>query len=95
LILDGSGRPNPAKDVDLNGVIVCDIPWNRQGSRDESSSNRLYAVGQDAYLLSQNLSRLAEIPSFPVYGSTGALFLSPQNQIHRRIPCTAIHNGLL
>ncbi len=85
-----SGNPDPTKDIDLNGVIICDIP-RKQGE----SSNRLYAVGQDAYLLSQSLPRLIKIPAFPIYGSTGALVFSEQQKIHRRTPCRAIRNGLL
>lgn len=92
-----SGKANPTKDVDLNGVIVCDIPWNRPSQHLSDPSlptDRLYAVGQDAYLLSQALTRLIQLPNFPIYGSTGALTLSKQ-QIHRRLPCIAIQNGLL
>lgn len=94
-----SGKPDPDKDVDLNGVIVCDIPWRLENAatrtQNETSSNRLYAVGQDAYLLSQSMPRLTNLPNFPLYGRTGALTLSSQHQIHRRLPCVAIHNGLI
>jgi hypothetical protein len=81
-------------DVDLNGVTVCDIP-NAGGGNDGMSSNRLYAVGQDAYLLSQALERLIMLPNFSIYGTTGALTLSPSHQIHRRLPCTTIQNGAM
>ena len=92
-----SGKPNPAKDVDLNGVIVCDIPWTkkivRSTSPDDIQTGRLYAVGQDAYLLSQTLQRLERLPNFPIYGTTGALTLSSSQQIHRRLPCNVLNNG--
>lgn len=84
------------RDSDLNGVIVCDIPWKIKGARMAStagSSDRLYAVGQDAYMLSQSLQRLQNLPHFPLYGTTGALRLSSKQQIHRRLPCAAIRNG--
>lgn len=93
-----AGKPNPEKDVDLNGVIVCDIPWNKSPTEQTAGSNspdRLYAVGQDAYLLSQSLPRLTQLPHFPIYASTGALALTEHQQIHRRIPCVAFRNGLL
>lgn len=93
-----SGKPNPTKDADLNGVIVCDIPWTMKkinSSGNNAQSERLYAVGQDAYLLSQTLNRLKELPHFPIYGSTGALTLSTDHQIHRRLPCNMMRNGLL
>ncbi|MBV9576095.1 MAG: penicillin-binding protein activator [Gammaproteobacteria bacterium] len=85
-----AGKPDPAKDADLNGVIICDIP-----RAPGKAGNRLYAVGQDAYRLSQSIPRLVAMPSFPLYGATGALLLSPQQQIHRRIPCVPVQNGLI
>ncbi len=94
-----SGKPNPTADADLNGVIVCDIPWSmhvaQAGSSDSVQSDRLYAVGQDAYLLSQSLQRFAQLPNFPIYGKTGALAINTQHQIHRRLPCVPIRNGLI
>lgn len=92
------GKANPSKDVDLNGVIVCDIPLSIQSGRNLNSgipTDRLYAVGQDAYVVSQNIPRLQALPNFPIYGSTGALTLSPKGQIHRRIPCAPIRNGII
>ena len=85
---------NASRNVDLGGVIVCDIPANSRGGRinNGAPSKRLYAVGRDAYTISQNLERLAVMPSFPVYGSTGALVMSPSQQIYRRIPCTPVRN---
>lgn len=92
------GKPNPTKDVDLNGVIVCDIPWNMrvaQGTENQIQTDRMYAVGQDAYILSETLQRLKHMPDFPIYGYTGALTLSSTQQIHRRLPCTIVHDGHL
>ena len=93
-----SGKPNPVKDVDLNGVTICDTPWSIQIARhhaNDTQSDRLYAVGLDAYLLSQSLNRLTALPHFPLYGTTGALTLASSHQIHRRLPCTTIHNGTM
>jgi outer membrane PBP1 activator LpoA protein len=83
-----AGKSNPAQDVDLNGVTVCDIP-------SAAHTHRLYAVGQDAYRLSQSLQRLVLLPLLPLYGATGALILTPQHKIHRRLPCVVIHHGHL
>ncbi|EKD70721.1 MAG: hypothetical protein ACD_46C00428G0004 [uncultured bacterium] len=88
-----SGKPNPTKDVDIEGVIVCDIPWGSNGSNDTVKSDRLFAVGQDAYLLSQTLTRLINMPKFPIYGKTGALTLGSDHKIHRSLPCKSIRNG--
>lgn len=85
-----SGSPNPATDNDLNGVIFADIPWLIKSSH---SSSRLYAVGRDAYIISNGLQRLTVLPNFPLYAATGALTLNSNHQIFRRLPWTQIHNG--
>lgn len=85
------GKPNPSKDVDLEGVTFSDLPWTLKGAG--ASSNRLYAVGRDAYLLGNELERLTLLPNFPLYGATGALTLTPQHQIYRRLPWATIQNG--
>lgn len=78
---------NYAKDNDLRGIVICDIPHaSRQTAR---ADERLFAVGQDAFVLSQSLTRLIALPYFPLYGETGALVLSKQ-QVHRRLPCKII-----
>ena len=80
-----SSLSNANKELDLNGVRVCDIP--------KTNTNRFFAVGEDAYHLSQSLYRLQLLPQFPLYGATGALVLSPQHKIHRHIPCHIVQNG--
>lgn len=91
-----SGRPNPGKDRDLNGVTFSEIPWiiekAHAGAATPVQYDRLYAIGRDAYLLSQALPRLNSMPNFPVYGATGALELS-QQQIHQRLPAVKMHGG--
>lgn len=88
------GNQNASRSVDLGGVIVCDIPASARGSRikDGAPRKRLYAVGHDAYTLSQNMNRLTAMPNFPIYGSTGALVMSRSQQVYRRIPCTPVSN---
>jgi outer membrane PBP1 activator LpoA protein len=87
-------RPIINKEKELDGVIVCDIPREIKTNfvNDNIANDRLYAVGQDAYLLSHSLTRLTSLPNFPMYGSTGALSLTLNHQIHRRLPCTTIHH---
>lgn len=88
-----SGSRSPQRDMDLNGVIFCDTPWTILGSEPRAHGSRLYAVGRDSYLLSRDLPRLTMLPSFPIYGSTGALTLTSDHQVFRRLPWTTIHNG--
>lgn len=91
-----SGKPNPIKDVDLNGIIVCDIPWKLQDSQQGTPiHDRLFAVGQDAYKITQSLTRLTQINNFPLYGTTGSLMIASDQKIHRRLPCTMVRDGLL
>ncbi|HSW70861.1 MAG TPA: penicillin-binding protein activator [Gammaproteobacteria bacterium] len=90
-----SGRPNPIKDKDLNGVTFCELPWIIQMSHTSGNPgqyDRLYAIGRDAYLLSQALPRLNLMPNFPIYGATGALDMD-QQRIHQRLPWITIHGG--
>lgn len=98
-IYPGKTTTTKIADVsDLNGVIICDIPWSKQTSTSidsDASPDRLYALGQDAYLLSQSMPRLNLLSNFPVYGSTGALTLSSNHQIHRRIPCKEVRDGTI
>ncbi len=85
-----SGSPNPQKDTDLNGVIFADIPWFLKSSQ---NTNRLYAVGRDAYVISSELLRLTTLPNFPLYAATGALTLTSDHKIYRRLPWAQMHNG--
>lgn len=93
-----SGKFNGTQNLDLKGVIICDIPWQiklaNQTHTEKPEAERLYAMGQDAYLLSQSLERLEYLPQFPLYGMTGAMTMSPQHQIHRRLPCAPINYEL-
>lgn len=93
-----SGKPDPQKDADLNGIHFADIPWiinGNQASTNSDNINRLYAVGRDAYLISHELQRFAILPNFPIYGATGALTLNSQHQFNRRLPMVQIHDGHL
>jgi len=89
-----SGTPQPQKDVDLNDVVFCDIPWvlNRPAAN-SSSSNRLFAVGLDSYLISHELPRFNTLPAFPAYAATGALTLTSQKQFYRRSAWALMHDG--
>ena len=93
-----TGSPDPQKDSDLNGILFRDTPWlfkmAKMGiSKNNIRLNPLYPVGRDAYFLSNNLQRLAVLPHFPMYAATGALSLTPQQQIYRRLPWTKMHDG--
>lgn len=86
-----SGKSSP-QDADLNGVMFSDTPWTLSGGAG-SHPDRLYAVGRDAWLISNQISRLEQLPAFPIYGATGALTLTPQHKIYRRLAWTQIREG--
>lgn len=94
-----SGTPSPQRDSDLNGVTFSDTPWslsmtnNGESGGDDLRASRLYPVGRDAYLLINQISRLKTLSNFPVYGATGALTLTSQQQIYRRVAWVQMHNG--
>ncbi len=94
-----SGKPSP-EDSDLNGVTFADMPWTLQNAnantsaiKSDSNSGRLYALGRDAYLVSNQFYRLSVLPNFPIYGATGALTLTSQQQIYRRLAWVQMRNG--
>jgi len=92
-----SGTPSAA-DSDLNGVTFADMPWtlqnmNSSAIKTDAKSSRLYALGRDAYLLNNQFYRLSVLPNFPIYGATGALTLTSQQQIYRRLAWVQMHNG--
>lgn len=90
-----SGKPNQAIDQELNGVIFCDMPWaiNQQNTvESQQHLSRLYALGEDAYLLSASLNHLIQGSS--INGRTGQLTLDPRLQINRHLSCARFTNGI-
>ncbi len=91
-----SGSPS-ASDSDLNGVTFADMPWTLQtggvANKNSPRSNRLYALGRDAYMLNNQYNRLSILPNFPIYGATGALTLTSQHKIYRRLAWVQMRNG--
>jgi len=91
-----SGYPNPLRDKDLDGVTFSELPWIIQMAHSSSNTpgqcDHLYAIGRDAYLLSQSLPRLNALPNFPIYGATGALSMN-QQKISQRLPVVTMHDG--
>jgi outer membrane PBP1 activator LpoA protein len=93
-----SGKPNPSSDSDLNTVLFTELPWliylAKQPAMPNISYDRLYAVGYDAYLLSNNLTRLKNLANFPIYGATGRLSMQ-QQQIRQKLTLVSMQNGHL
>lgn len=88
-------EPDPVSDVDLNGIHVCDIPANMQENINQDANRRLYALGQDAYLISQSISQLEQNSGLSLPGETGSLSLNNKKQIQREVNCGVMRNGHL
>lgn len=92
-----NGKINQTRDIDLNGINFCDIPWfleessglkftiNKSWPIDTERYGRLYAMGVDALQLAGRLLMLEAIPGSKVYGATGALSLRQDRSIERQL----------
>ncbi len=100
-----SGEPNPSADIDLNGIVFCDIPWvfpelysgelSKESLRDSwqhlpQKYLRLIALGIDSFNLS---SRLADLANTPYPGATGTLSINLENRVTRQLSCAKFING--
>lgn len=100
-----SGRSDPRKDIDLEGVSFCSIPWlfdqSYQGNLDMQALQELWqplpdnllsliAFGIDAYRLPPYLNNLAT-QSFS--GATGELLLNTHHRIERHLVCAKFKKG--
>ncbi len=98
-------RPNPAKDIDLNGITFCDMPWLfddnyrgnlgigalRQSRLQVSNAHlKLVALGIDAYHLASHLSDLS---GAPYAGATGHLVMTGDYRIKRKLLCAKFVRG--
>ncbi len=105
-----TGKPNPAMDSDLNGLIFCDMPWildtdsgNRQLRQavkkhfdivPDSQLNRLYALGVDAYNVISALASLQSQPYQRFDGETGTLMMDERGRLHRRLSWAIFERGV-
>ena len=92
LALGSQATPNEI--LDMQNVIICDMPWIFNQSQPHARAdqkNRLYALGMDAYALSQNLAELNSARGF--IGNTGTLQLGANNKINRQLFCTTLNQA--
>jgi len=103
-----AGRPDPASDVDLDGVVFGDMPWlldpraytlpqqvGRIWPAANGSNGRLYAFGADAYMLAVRLRELrADAGTRELAGVTGMLSLGPERRLRRALLWAQMRDGL-
>lgn len=101
-----SGTPDAKRDRDMNGVIFCDMPalikpelnsqWlNAARSEDEASEEtiRLFALGVDAYRITQQLNHLTTTANARFAGATGDLTIDGQHRIRRQLTTAKFKDG--
>jgi len=91
-----SGRPFPANDSSLNGIIYTEIPGVLDAIVSQKPFNgrypRLHALGMDAYLISRNLSQLKQ--GSALNGKTGRIRYSSDRKLHRTLEWATFRDGL-
>jgi outer membrane PBP1 activator LpoA protein len=103
------GKPDAAKDADLNGIIFGDMPWmlldtkHMENLRQTLEKNwpyaytpydRLFALGVDSYAIVPHLSRIASDPSVHFNGVTSGLSIDPAGHLHRQLIWARFRRGI-
>jgi len=104
-----TGRPDPARDSDMDGISFCDMPWTLEQRGDwrhlqqavaefwpDNSERyaRLYALGIDAYRIVPYLTPAGRGLLVTFHGVSGNLSLGNHGQINRTLRCARFSNGL-
>ncbi|MFQ3322751.1 MAG: outer membrane PBP1 activator LpoA protein [Pseudomonadales bacterium] len=102
-----NGENAQSKDMDLSGIYFGETPWAIAGddrfnseitnhiSRGGSYSKNLYALGMDAYYISQRMSLLNANNNYKLQGFTGALSRLSNGNIEREPSWASFSNGLI
>ena len=102
-----TGIKNPL-DRDLDHIQFCDMPWMLDNSihnrliyqsiknlwgKNFAQYSRLYALGVDAYKISNQMQQLLTMPEIGISGMTGILRIDPKNVISRKLMWGTFENG--
>jgi len=102
-----AGLTNPAKDLDLNGIIFSDMPGilDKQQASPEllqafqslwpnqaSSAIRLFMMGMDAYELTRALPSL-QTGNNTLNGRSGVLRVDEEHRLQRKLSWAQFHGG--
>lgn len=103
-----TGRPDPVRDVDLDGILFADMPWILLGEgpmmelrqalqRDwpyaYSDLDRLYALGMDSYAVLPHLHQLGAAANGRFRGVTSTLTLDPEGRLQRQLTWARFAKG--
>ena len=67
---------------------------SERGGQGTGGNARLYALGHDAFKLSQQITLLSNTPQMGLQGLTGELYLSGQNYISRQLRWATFQQGV-
>ncbi|MFT6311144.1 MAG: outer membrane PBP1 activator LpoA protein [Porticoccus sp.] len=103
-----NGSNTQSKDMDLSGIYFAETPWavagdntrfsrqiNNHIQRGGSYSKNLYALGIDAYYISQRMTLLSANNNYKLQGFTGALSRLSNGNIEREPSWASFSNGLI
>ena len=103
-----SGFIASRSNQDLNDIVFCDMPWIldkaikskkihktivEKWPKKYKQNPRLFALGVDAYKISQQLDQLINFSEIGLSGMTGILKLDDKQQIHRQLMWAKFKNG--
>jgi hypothetical protein len=104
-----TGRNDPVRDVDLDGVLFADMPWmlvndgNIPKLRERlqhdwpnalTDLDRLYALGVDSYAILPHLGRISADSTARFSGVTSALSLDRQGRLQRHLVWAQFKKGV-
>lgn len=104
-----SGRGDPNKDTDLDGILFPDMPWMLVGDGRvaelrktlqvnwpyaHSGLDRLFALGVDAYAIVPHLNRLSSENAVRFGGVTSGLSLGRNGRLHRQLLWAKFQKGV-
>jgi outer membrane PBP1 activator LpoA protein len=104
-----TGRGDPIKDIDLDGILFPDMPWMLVGDGRvaelrktlqpnwpyaHSGLDRLFALGVDAYAVIPYLNRLSSENAVRFDGVTSGLSLGRGGRLHRQMLWAQFRKGV-
>jgi outer membrane PBP1 activator LpoA protein len=104
-----TGRGDPNKDTDLDGILFPDMPWMLVGDGRvaelrkllqpnwpyaHSGLDRLFALGVDAYAVIPHLNRLSSENAVRFGGVTSGLSLERGGRLHRQLLWAQFRKGV-
>ncbi|MES1949456.1 LppC lipoprotein [Salinisphaera sp. S4-8] len=103
-----TGTPDPGNDIDLNGVEFVDMPWvvgegdfldTRRGEAEQAYGatakhyKRLFAMGMDAWKLTDRIAEQGLQPNDLFEGMSGVLKVNPDGTIRRYLAWAVFRDG--